>query len=758
MYATLKRFGLLFLILALFAEVSLAARVERVAISGNKRIPDDRITPYLIKTGSEFNPDEVAKTIEQLHKTGYFIEVSIDAAVVNNRFTVTYIVREMPLIADIRLTGSKKYSQDKLLETVTVKKGEPLNLLLLGSSIKALQDIYEKDEYYNVKITHELEYTSVTSVNIVFDVVEGKRARIYNIWFYGNENYSTEKLKEQMMTKEKDFWSIMNSSGMLMKDITEIDRERVRQFYMSEGYANVDVGEAHVEFQPDRPDRMNYLIRVREGIRYKVSLVDYSDTLKLFERDDYDNATKLRTGDYFNITQFRRDMASIVDMYSDIGYAKANVVPDVRFNDQAQTVDILLNVEEGPLVSINRIEFTGNEKTRDNVLRREFDIYEGDLYSGKLLREAQRNVMANGFYEDIRLAERSVDETHTDINANVKEAQDGSISVTAAYSTQESWIGRMEFSQANLFGYGTSLKLYAEYTSYTKRRDYQVSYTDPWVFNRPYSAGIDLYSREVSYTEYVRRANGVALRLGHQPIKRRLFMNYAFAYDNVNIYNIADNVTHYISDQKGITETISFTPSITYANLNNNIDPSDGFKATARLKYAGIFDMGDADYLKGILEMSYYHPLPARFVFTLHGEGGQLWNIAQSGGNHPIPIDERFYLGGMYSVRGFQTREISPKDSNGYVYGGNKYYQGNIELWRPVFEENISIRLVGFFDMGQVFDDGISFGSTKPRMSAGGGIRMFTPVGLLRFEIGYKLDRKKDEERSRIEFSIGSKF
>ena len=249
---------LLWLLLSLvLCATASAVTIDRVDITGNKRIPEDRIRPYLIPAGSEFDPERISTSIAQLYETSFFLEISVDASVIDNRFVVTYIFQETPLIADVRVEGQKKVTETKIKDTISIKPGEPLNFTRVGSSIKAIQDLYDSEKLYNAQIEYNVEYLSETAVNVVFKIDEGKKARVYNIWFYGNENVSNEELRSVMRTKEKNFWSVMNSSGMLLRDMVEIDRELVRQHYMSLGYATVEVGESEVSNQAEDPSRMN---------------------------------------------------------------------------------------------------------------------------------------------------------------------------------------------------------------------------------------------------------------------------------------------------------------------------------------------------------------------------------------------------------------------------------------------------------------------------------------------------------------------
>ncbi|MDR2884565.1 MAG: outer membrane protein assembly factor BamA [Deferribacteraceae bacterium] len=748
------------LILLLFSSLSYAVTIDRVAISGNKRIPDSRIVPYLMTAGSEFDPVKINSTVKKLHETGYFSEINVDADVQGSEFVLTYMLQETPLIAFIDFNGNDKVTDETLMGLLAVEIGGALNLTQLGLTVKNIQDNYENEQYYNVKIDYTIQYRNENSVNLIFDIEEGKRSRVYNIWFYGNEKFSDDELKAVMQTQEKDFWSFMNSSGTVMRDKTELDRELLRQFYLSKGYAQVEIGEQEIAFQQD-PARMNYLVRIKEGPKFTVSNIRFVNKDNEYTAAELEAATTLKAGGDFDVSAYQNDLRKLTDLYTERGYANANIDGQVLFEQVGNAVNITYNVEEGNIFKVNRIIFTGNEVTRDNVLRREFDISEGETYNSKLLQEGQANLYTTGYYELVNISERNADGDSKDIIVDVKERKLGSLNLIISYSSAEELGGRFEVARANVFGFGSTARASAEFTE--DRRDFVLGYDDPWVLDKPYSASFEVYSRSYEYedqyysqftSEYDKTLVGGVVSVGHQPIKRRLFMRYALSHDEITISDVSDRTSEYVKRQEGFHIVNAFTPSISYSKLDNNIDPTNGLKMNLSTKFAGTVLGGDSDFIKLLVGGTYYKPIVNSFVGTLHVEGGQIWSLS----DEPLPIEERFVLGGMYSVRGFNSREISPKDSNGEPYGGNKYYQANLELWRPIFDGNLTIRGVMFLDIGQVYDEDQAIFSTPPRKTLGAGIRFFTPMGLIRLEYGYKLDKKEDEDQALWEFSIGSAF
>jgi len=321
----------------------------------------------------------------------------------------------------------------------------------------------------------------------------------------------------------------------------------------------------------------------------------------------------------------------------------------------------------------------------------------------------------------------------------------------AGYSTLDGITGMGSISQQNLFGMGYIVTLRGEIS--TERQDFTLSFTNPWLFDRPINFGFDVYNLDRTYyDDYDQKTRGAAIRLGHPIIRRKLYANYRLEYDWVDIYNLDDDVSYYIKEQRGKATTISFTPSLVWNTLNHPVDPSGGNKSTFSMKFAGGPLQGDYDFINTELTSFQYFPLFWSFVGLLRGEIGYL----KSTSGKKLPIDERYRLGGMYTIRGYKDGDVSPKDSEGHEYGGNKYLLFSGEVTFPIVE-SAKIKGVIFFDAGQSYAEGDTYFSSM-RESAGFGIRWFSPLGPLRLEYGRKLNPKKDESSGRWDFSIGGLF
>lgn len=726
-----------------------SATIDLVKISGNKRVPDLKILQYTVKQGSEFDLEEIDKSIRNLYQTGLFLNVSADLEIEDSMVVLVYNVSEKPFIHKIYFEGNDEISEESLREKLTINEGEVFDKGKIESTIKELRAKYQDENFFNVKITYDIEERENNSVDLIFSIDEGKEAKVYRIEILGNEFYSDKKIKKTMETDEKGFFSWLTGSGKLVSDEIALDRERIRALYLNSGFMRVQVSEPEIVYNEDKT-RITLKIRIVEGERYKVDSVNIKGNVHIDEETLLNRVT-LKKGEYFSSEKFQKDIETLTESFTAIGYAFANIEPETSVDDEKHIVNITYHVDENMLYRIERIEISGNEKTRDRVIRRELEIAEGDVYSSVKIKRSKQNVQYLNYFEEVTLTEEPLPDNKMNLRLNVKEKPTGTFSIGAGYSTLDGFVGTLQIQKDNLFGLGYSLNLKGEFSS--KRTDYTLSFTNKWLFDRPITFGFDLYNLERSYYDYTKKSQGGALRLGHPIVGRKLYMYYRFAYEMEDIYDIDDDASDYVKEQEGKTTVISFTPSIVYNTTNHPLTPSKGNKSKYYIKYAGGVLGGDNNYAKTGFESSQFFPLFWKFVGMVHGEIGYLKSLDDK----PLPIDERFRLGGMYSVRGFKYGDISPKDENGYDYGGDKYVLFNVEVTFPI-SESANLMGVVFYDTGQVYDNGEAYFSYDLRKSAGFGFRWYSPIGPLRLEYGKKLDKKEGESSDRWDFSIGGMF
>ena len=723
------------------------AIITKVRVVGNKKISEAKILEKAIKPNTEFNLQTIDDSIKEMYKTDLFMDIKADISVEGEDLILTYIVKEKPYINEIYFEGNEKISSEKLLNDLPIKSGDIINFNKINDALNKIIKSYEEKSYYNVDVRYDIEEREANNVDLVFTIIEGPRAMIEKIVFMGNRAISDKRLNKVISTRKKWFLSWLTGSGRLKREDLSIDRDRIRNEYYNNGYIKVEVGEPEVKIHK-KDNFIEVIFRIIEGPQYKVSDIGFEGNSHL-TYDDLIKVIDLKKGSVFSSDKFRKDIENLTKAFTAEGYAFANIDPRTYIDDDERQVRINYVIEENQLVNINRIIIEGNVRTRDRVIRRQLKIVEGEKYSSTKIEQSKASLEKTNYFEEVSIIEEPVGEDQMDLHLKVKEKSTGTFTVGAGFSTLDGIVGLFQITQSNLFGMGYSARLTGELG--TERSRYILNFTNSWLYDKPITLGIDLFRWEDEYFDYDERVTGAAIRIGHPIIGRKLYITYRLAYEELHISDIEEGASWEIKQFKGDTTTISIAPSIVWNTLNNPADPTKGNKTELMVKYAGL--SGDSKFIKSVFSSQQYYPLLWKFVGMVNGEIGYIKGID----DEPIPLNERFFLGGMRSVRGYKYGDISPEDESGYEYGGDKYLLFNVESTFPLSEE-INLKGVVFFDMGNVWESGESILSSSLKKSVGAGLRWNSPFGPLRVEYGYKLDKEHGEDAGRLDFSVGGVF
>ncbi len=721
-------------------------RVKDVVVEGNNRIEADAIKRQ-IKTapGDVFLAKSLSQDLKNVFGMGYFEDVRVEAEDTPEGKTIVFKVREKATVRVIRISGNTIFSEEEIKENLDIRTGSILNVFRINSNMERIETIYKEKNYHNVKVSYEIEDLENNQADLKFVIDEGGKIRIKNIFLEGNETYTDKELKNLMKTSEKGFFSWLTSSGDLKREDLTQDAARISAFYQNHGFIQAKVGEPKVEFQEEWID---ITIKIDEGPQFKVGKVDVLGDLVL-PKEVLMEHVKISKETFYNREVVRNDVLTITDRYSDEGYAYADINPVIDQNDAALTVDIAYNIKKGPLVHFEKIVIAGNTKTRDKVIRRELKVYEQELYSGRLLKRGVRDLYRLDYFEDVKVDTRKGStEDSMVLVVDVKEKPTGAFSFGGGYSSVENMFVVGSISQRNLFGRGQILELKGTLGGTSSR--YTLSFTEPWLFDIPLSAGFDLYKWERDYHEYDKDSTGGNIRTSYPVFDyTRLYLSYK--YETADITDISDDASKTIRELEGENTESSVSTSIRYDTRDRIFNPTEGQNHALTVKYAGLG--GDIGFTKITAEAGVYIPLFWETVGFLHVEGG--WVNESSG--KLLPDYEKFYLGGIDSMRGFDYRDIYVPDEEGLKTGGEEYVQLNIEYLFPLVKK-AGLTGVLFFDTGNVFskDEGIDLGDL--RRSAGGGVRWYSPMGPIRLEYGYILDHEEEDDRGQWEFSMGAAF
>jgi len=722
-------------------------KIADVLVEGNKRIETDAIKKYIkTKQGDILNAKKISEDLKSVYSMGYFEDIRIESNDKPEGKIIIFKVKEKPTIRVINIKGNKIYEDEEIKEYLNIRTGSILNIFKINCNIRRIEELYKEKNYHNIKVDYDLKQLEHNQADLEFIIEEGEKVQIKEIIFEGNNAFDSDKLKGLMRTSEKGFFSWLTSSGELNIEDLNQDIARFSAFYNNTGYIHARIGEPKIEFK----DKWIYItIKIDEGPRFKVGKVDIEGDIVL-SKEKLAQKLKIKKEDFFNREVVRNDVLALTDIYSDEGYAYAEIMPRIDKDFDQLTVNIIYVIKKGKQVYFEKIIIAGNTKTRDKVIRRELKVYEQELFSGRRLKRGMRNLYRLDFFEDIKVNTiKGSSDDRMILKIDVSEKPTGTFSFGGGYSSVENMFVMASISQRNLFGRGQILNLKGEIGGRTNR--YTLSFTEPWLFDIPLSAGFDLYNWDRDYDSYDKNSMGGGVRFGY-PIYdfTRLYLSYK--YEIGDISNIDEDASENIRKMEGENALSSISTILRYDSRDRVFNPTEGQNHSISMEYAGIG--GDIGFTKYLAETGWYIPMFWETVGFLHGEIGY---VKESSGKK-LPDYERFYLGGMNSMRGFDWQDIHVTDKNGAEIGGETYIQFNIELVFPLIEKAGIVGVI-FYDTGNVYESAGSIKLGDMRQSAGFGFRWYSPIGPIRLENGYILDPEEGEDTGgRWDFTMGAAF
>jgi outer membrane protein insertion porin family len=731
---------------------------DSVRIEGNISIDSAAIESQLSSTSGKLSAAELSEQIQKIFATGYFQHVS--ASLRNEgpgARVLIYQVKENPSVRRVFITGNVEVSDSELAPILRFEDRRFFNILKATRLAQQAESLYQAKGFYDASIGVSTTEMPDNQVEVTFKVDEGKRYRIRRVFITGLETLREADILSAIQTSRYKWWnSWLFGTGRLSMQMVSNDRNIIRQFLLDNGLVDGRVSEALIE---SRDGQLFVTFDVSEGEVYSVGRVSVAGDLFENSQEATLKGIKTNKGDTFNASAIREDAFQISDKFSDIGYAYVNVTPQTRIDSRLRLVDIEFLVEKGKLVTVNRIEVRGNDKTYDHVIRRELTIAEQETYSGPRLRRSQQLLERLGYFEEVNITTEPAErDDEIDLLVNVREGATGSFSVGAGYSSSDGPIANMRLSEANIFGTGRRVELDIEVG--TERDSQILSINDPRFRDSQLSLGADLQRTLREYRDFDRQLAGGSITSGYplEPLLGEWAQDISFSlrYEllGIKIRNVnEDRAAQLVIDSQGSSSVSGITPRLTRNTINNPLNPTSGSRQSIGFEITGLGGSEKYYLIDGRNQL--YVPL----IDTGWGPIVGSWRIRAAWGEtfdgDPFPLFRRFFPGGINSIRGYRNRSLGPRDERGREYGGSKELVNNLELIFPLVR-GAGFNAVIFYDLGEAYDDDQRMDLSDLRQSWGYGIRWISPLGPIRLEFGYPIDRREGESAMTTMFSFGA--
>ncbi len=739
-----------------------AITLRGIEVKGNRRVDRSTVLFYVkLKEGQNYTNTELVRQIREdvraIYKLGFFRDVKVEVESLEGGLRVIFQLSEKPTINQIEIIGNSNLDLEKIREHVTVKVQTIVNESIVKETVRNIRKLYQESGYYFARIEAVLKESGQNTVAVTIVIDEGETVSIGSINFKGNENVSRRDLLKAMETSEKGFFSFLTSSGIFNEEEMQKDLVRIRLLYESRGYAKVQVGQPGIREDRGR-GRIDITIPISEGLRYRIAKIDIRGGEDVIPLDEIREEMRLFVGDVFNKTRLISDVQVITNQFSDRGYAFVDVNSFTKTDDKKKTIDITVRINKGRRVYIGKVGVKGNTRTRENVIRRDVRVIEGSLYSKKGLDLTRLRLVRKNYFETVKVVEkrRPGNDEILDIEIEVKEKPTGSITGGIGINSDEGVYGQGELREANLFGKGLVGSLFTRISS--DRFDLVAEYFDPSFRDSGYSLGGSLFFVDQEYETFDNERQGGRITVGKEFQEfLRAFISYEIAESQIS--DVSDTAITTILEQEGETFLeSSIIPRLVYDSLNRPIFPTDGTYWSVSATISTSILGGNVDVFSTEAEFRQYYNIGERFrvrflrdlILNLRGNVRYVDSLKGE-----VPAFRRLYATRKYTVRGFTSSDLGPKDLQGEAIGGFSAAVASIELTHPFIGPT---QVAAFIDMGNIWDEDNALDLGDLRYGAGVGLRIITPIGPMRLDIGYKLDKKENERSREAHLGIGAAF
>lgn len=729
--------------------------IASIDVSGNKAVEDDAILERMrSKVGDKLDRKRISRDVRTLFRTGFFKDISVTGVVKPDGRHLTVRVIENPVIATLEYEGFSAVKVKDLKMRMKLKTGHIFNQPELHADIVTIRKGYLKKGYYQVDVQPIQKLRKDGRIDLTMKVVEGDVTRIKRIHFIGNKAFDKEELAGVIASRTADLPAWFSDRDVFDRKRLDADQQILMQHYMNEGFLDAKVESTLLELSPDK-QWFYVTFSIHEGPRYKVSGMSLSGDM-VPDRDTLESLVQLHEGDTYSLEKLRNSINDITTRVGDEGYAFATVTPEFERFPEQHRVNLKLNVEKGREVYVERIEISGNEKTDDNVIRREMRQLEGSRFSSSNLEASKKRIGRLGYFDDVRISmPRGSSPDKVDLKLGVNEKSTGSWSFGVGYSQLEKVFFRSSIKQTNFLGKGYSTNLSGDIGA--KTQNFNVSVTDPYFLDEDFSASINAFKRQTqlqAITSYKENSFGGGVGFGI-PVSENLTYSISYQYSQTNLFDLNNAVVSpLLLSQRGKQTTGEMTHGLSYDSRDNSLNASSGSVISGSVGLAGLG--GSNRFYTAAAGARSYFDLGNGFILN---PGTEVRFIKGYAGK-VVPVYRRLSLGGIGTVRGFDSSGISIRDPNtNDLLGGNKSASASLNLFFPLpYIRTSGFRGVAFVDAGDVADFGqmLSFG--RARLSTGFGMEWLSPIGPLGLSWATVLRDQKGDQRRSFEFALGQTF
>ena len=733
-----------FLVLLLMSVLSVvASTIKEIRFESLIHISSEVAKEMIkIKEGDELDIEKVDSSIKILFKQGYFKDIWVT----EESGVLTFHFREKPVIAKVDITGFGSGKEDEVLEAINIHKGDIYDIKKIEAAKKQIIKYLEQEGFFDSIVEAKTEELNPGSLKLDLIVSKGENIIIKKINLCGAKKLDYDDFEPYIANKEKEFlgWLWGRNDGKLKVNELELDSFRIKDLYMKEGYLDATVSNPYLRaFYDGYFADLTYMIN--EGKVYRIRSIDIKLSEPVIKVQKLKEDMRVRVGKIFNIDKLRDDLKSIENKVADLGYAYVRVYPDIKKDKKNAKADIIINVIPGQKVYINEVRISGNTRTIDRVIRREMYLSAGDLYSYTDLKDSTNALRRTGYFDSVTITKKKVADNKIDLLVKVEEAHTGSIIGGIGYGSYDGLLLNASISDKNVFGSGIEVGLDLDYSSKTTKGS--LYFANPRVFDSIYSLSGSIFNKTYELYEYDEDKKGLNLTVGRK-FGRFIRGSISYELQQSELSNVSDTLDTELY-RIGKTIKSSIIPSVSYNSTDDYFLPRSGILASASFEFAGLG--GDEKFLKNYYSFSYFYGLEDIIDYDLILRYKAKLSLAVDNGY--LPVNEKFYMGGMRSVRGYKSGSLSPKNSSGDLVGGNRMFANSVEASIPLIK-SAKMRMLFFLDYGMIGEDSFDIN----RAGTGTGIEWISPLGPIQLIYAFPIGSEEDDQTSSFEFTLGRRF